>query len=240
MHIGGKGKDVAIQALAEALARTPMFSTARAEVVRGLAETAHTVRLKAGDSLFRKGDPGDHLYLVRTGTIRIGVLAQDGREVTYAMMKPGQLFGEIALLDHGPRTTDATAMDDSTLIAIGRQKVLTFLANDPQQMLRMVQTLCERIRKADELLEDIFFLSLPARLAKHLLVLGSAVGGRNGDDAGIILKVSQQEMAEQIGIRRESVNRWLSKWEQAGLVGLWRGQITLHDVEALEELTRPQ
>jgi CRP/FNR family cyclic AMP-dependent transcriptional regulator len=236
---GARRADGALNALTEALARTPMFASAPANDVRSLAESSHMVWLKAGEVLFSKNDDGSHLYLVRSGTVRIGVLASDGREVTYALIKPGQLFGEIAVLDNGPRTTDATAMEDCTLIAIGRQKVLAFLEANPDQMLRMVRTLCERIRKADELLEDIFFLSLPARLAKHLLVLGNAVG-ENGGDNGITLKVSQQEMAEQIGIRRESVNRWLSKWEQAGLVGLWRGQITLRDLEALEDLTRPQ
>lgn len=235
MHMGGRGSDAAIEALTEALAKTPMFATATTDEVRTLAESAHTVRVRAGEVLFNKGDDGDALFLVRSGTIRIGVLADDGREITYAMMKPGQLFGEIALLDNGPRTTDATALKDSTLVSIGRRKVLDFLLSDPQQMLRMVRTLCNRVRKADELLEDIFFLSLEGRIAKHLLVLGNALGG---GDAGITLKISQQEMAEQIGIRRESVNRWLSKWEQAGLVGLWRGQITLRDVQALEELTR--
>ena len=239
MQNGPKRADGALKALTEALARTPMFATAPAEDVRNLAESSHVVRLKAGEVLFSKGDEGDDLYLVRSGTVRIGVLATDGREVTYALIKAGQLFGEIAVLDNGPRTTDATAMEDCTLIAIGRQKVLSFLESNPEQMRRMVRTLCERIRKADELLEDIFFLSLPARLAKHLLILGNAVG-ETGDGNAIMLKVSQQEMAEQIGIRRESVNRWLSKWEQAGLVGLWRGQIALRDVEALEELVRAQ
>lgn len=237
MHMGGKGADAAITALAEALAKTPMFATASSDEVRTLAECAKTVRLRAGEILFNKGDEGDSLYLVRQGTIRIGVLADDGREITYAMMQPGNLFGEIALLDNGPRTTDSTALTACTLVSISRRKVLEYLLADPQQMLRMVRTLCNRVRKADELLEDIFFLSLEGRLAKHLLVLGNALGDIDAIK-GITLKISQQEMAEQIGIRRESVNRWLSKWEQAGLVGLWRGQITLRDVKALEELTR--
>lgn len=230
-------KDDAIEALAEALSNTPMFEKAPPATVRSLAESAHEVRVRAGSRLFSKGDPGDHLYLVRSGLIRIGVLAAHGREITYALMKPGQLFGEIALLDNGPRSTDASAMEDTVLIAIGRQKVLNFLRSDPDQMLRMLATLCQRVRKADQLLEDIFFLSLPGRLAKHLLALGDAVGGQ-GCGEGITLNLSQQEMAEQIGIRRESVNRWLSKWEQAGLVGLWRGKITLRDLEALKELSQ--
>lgn len=230
-------EDIAIKALIEALERTPMFANVPSSEVRYLAESARVVRLRTGDILFNKGDPGDYLYLVRSGIIRVGVLVEDGREVTYAMIKAGWLFGEIAVLDDGPRTADASAATDAELIAIPKHKVQAFLRQDPDQLLRMVRTLCNRIRNADELLEDIFFLSAPGRLAKHLLRLGDTMG-ENSEDDSVVVRLSQQEMAEQIGIRRECVNRWLTKWEQAGLVSLWRGKITLRDLPGLETLSR--
>lgn len=220
-----------------ALAATPMFANADPAELGKLAACTSLIRLEAGEILFQRGDPGDSLYFVHSGSIRIGVLAADGREATYAVLTESHWFGEIAVLDNGPRTADATAMEPCTLVALEREHVVGYLKRNPELMMTMIGVLCSRIRKADELLADIFFLSLPSRLAKHLLVLGNTVGERVADQE-IVLKVSQQEMADQIGIRRESVNRWLSKWEQAGLVGLWRGGITLRDLAALKALTK--
>ncbi|MGE5503866.1 MAG: Crp/Fnr family transcriptional regulator [Actinomycetota bacterium] len=217
------------------LARTPMFGKVPPSHLDSLAGKAKTLTLKAREMLFAKGDPGDRLFVVDKGLIRIGVLSPDGREVTYGLIKPGQLFGEIAVLDGGPRTADASAMEATELLVLERKDVLAFLAEHPSHSLRLIEILCERVRRADELLEDIFFLTLPGRLAKHLLVLGNALGERDGPDGKITIKMSQQEVADHMGITRESVNKVLSKWEQAGLVGLWRGRITLHDTDALED-----
>jgi CRP-like cAMP-binding protein len=91
------------------------------------------------------------------------------------------------------------------------------------------------MRHADELLEDIFFLSLPGRLAKQLLNLGDQIGERPAKgEKGVTIRMSQQAVADHMGISRESVNKVLSKWEQAGIVSLWRGQITIHDRDGLE------
>jgi CRP-like cAMP-binding protein len=216
------------------LARTPMFGKVPPSHLDTLAGKAKTVCLKAREMLFAKGDPGDRLFVVDKGLIRIGVLSPDGREVTYGLIKPGQLFGEIAVLDGGPRTADASAMEDSELLVLDRKDVLEFLGAHSSHSLRLIEILCERVRRADELLEDIFFLTLPGRLAKHLLVLGNAMGERDGADGKLTIKMSQQEVADHMGITRESVNKVLSKWEQAGLVGLWRGRITIRDEDALE------
>lgn len=222
----------------EMLARTPMFDTVPAAQLDELAAKAKTVHLKSRDMLFSKGDIGDRLYVVVKGLVRIGVLSPDGREVTYGLIKPGQLFGEIAVLDGGPRTADATAMEDCELLALNRKDVLAFLTRHPAFSLHLIEILCGRMRRADELLEDIFFLTLPGRLAKHLLALGGVVG-ETDKTGGVTIRMSQQEVAEHMGISRESVNKVLSKWEQAGLVGLWRGQITIRDAEALENFVNP-
>lgn len=224
----------AISRRRDMLARTPMFAKVPRDDLDALATKTKTVRLAARELLFAKGDPGDRLYIVVQGLVRIGVLSPDGREVTYGLIKPGQLFGEIAVLDGGPRSADATAMEATELLSLDRREVLTFLEQHPSHSQRLIQILCERVRRADELLEDIFFLTLSGRLAKHLLVLGGAVGERKGDDGAVTIRMSQQEVADHMGITRESVNKVLSKWEQAGLVGLWRGQITINDEEALE------
>jgi len=223
----------------EMLARTPLFSAVPAALLDELATRTRMVRVEARSVLFSKGDPGDRLYLLTRGVIRIGVLSAEGREVTYGLIRPGELFGEIAVLDGGRRTADATAMETSDLLALERPDVIDFLHRHPIQSLHLLAVLCDRVRRADTLLEDVVFLSLPGRLAKHLLVLAETLGTRPRPDAPVTVRLSQQEIADHLGISRESVNKVLSKWEQAGLVTLGRGQITLEQDTALEQFALP-
>ena len=218
------------------LARTPMFEGVPADQLDALAAHAMPIKLAARETLFCKGDTGDRLYLVTEGTIRVGVVSADGREVTYGLIRPGNLFGEIAVLDNGERTADASALEPSKLLAFERRHVVELLARNPDCMLRLVTVLCQRIRQADQLLEDIFFLSLPSRLAKHLLALSDLLGEESRTGDSVTIRMSQQAVADHMGISRESVNKVLSKWEQSGLVSLWRGQIKIHDRKRLDEL----
>ncbi len=216
------------------LAATPMFQGVPADQLDALARQAKAVRLAPREVLFAKGDPGERLYLVTSGRVRVGVVSAEGREVTYALIGPGQIFGEIAVLDGGPRTADATAAEPTELLAFERRDVLAFIRAHGDYGLRLIGILCSRMRHADELLEDIFFLSLPGRLAKQLLTLGDTIGERPTKGDGVTIRMSQQAVADHMGISRESVNKVLSKWEQCGIVSLWRGQITIHDREGLD------
>lgn len=228
-----------VQRRREMLAATPLFATIPTDLLDELATKAKMVRVDSREILFSKGDPGDRLYLVTKGLIRIGVLSAEGREVTYGMIKVGELFGEIAVLDGGVRTADATAMETSDLLALERRDVTAFLQRHPIHALHLIEVLCDRVRRADNLLEDIVFLSLPGRLAKHLLVLTQTLGTRPKPGGPAIIKLSQQEVADHLGISRESVNKVLSKWEQIGIVTLGRGQITLNKTATLEEFASP-
>ncbi len=228
-----------VQRRRELLASTPLFGSIPATLLDELAVKAKTIRLDARETIFSKGDPGDRLYLVTKGLVRIGVLSAEGREVTYGMIRVGELFGEIAVLDGGARSADATAMEATDLLALERKDVTGFLQRHPNQALHLLKVLCDRVRRADDLLEDIVFLSLPGRLAKHLLVLDATFGTRERPQGPATIRLSQQEVADHLGISRESVNKVLSKWEQAGIVTLGRGQITLNRTGALEEFVTP-
>lgn len=228
-----------LQRRREMLAKTPLFAAIPAALLDELAAKAKTVSVDPRETLFSKGDPGDRLYLVASGLIRIGVLSAEGREVTYGMIQPGELFGEIAVLDGGVRSADASAMEASELLAIERKDVHAFLQRHPIQALHLLKVLCDRVRRADDLLEDVVFLSLPSRLAKHLLVLDSTMGTRERPQGPATIRLSQQEVADHLGISRESVNKVLSKWEQAGIVTLGRGQITLNKTSALVDYVSP-
>ena len=195
---------------------------------------ARPVKLPARGLLFSRGDPGTQLFVLASGLVRIGVVSPEGREVTYGLIRPGEVFGEIAVIDGGPRSADATAMEESELIAIERRDLMAFLERRPVHSARLLTIVCQRVRHADALIEDLFFLAATNRLAKYLLVLSETVGEKSSGD--VTIRVSQQEVADHIGISRERVNKLLTKWEQSGLVGLWRGRITLRDLDGLDGL----
>lgn len=215
----------------ELLAATPMFRGVADSQLAALARQAKALRLGPREMLFTKGDPGDSMYLVVSGRVRVGVVSVEGREVTYALIGPGQMFGEIAILDGGPRTADATAAEPTELLVIERRDILAFIRANGDYGLRLIEILCRRLRHANQLLEDTVFLSLPSRVAKQLLTLGDEIG--EPGEGGVVIRMSQQAVADHMGISRESVNKVLAKWEQSGLVSLWRGQITIRSREGL-------
>jgi len=215
------------------LVKTPLFADATAEELGNLTKQAGKIGLAAKQNLFSRGDPGTQLYVLIEGAIRITVLSEDGREVMFALVEPGQIFGEIAVLDGGPRTASATAMMTSRLISIDRAHLFWFLDRKPARYGRLITVLCQRIRAADELLEDLLFLSARSRLAKHLRSLGDKIGKWDGDS--VTIRLSQQDLADNLGVSRELINKILSKWESSGSVSLWRGQITFSMDSELDE-----
>ncbi len=210
----------------------PLFAGASAEELALVAARTQLQHLPARSLLFSKGDRGDWLYVLASGLVRIGVTSPDGRDVSYALIRPGQVFGEIAVLDGGTRSADATVMEDADLVALERRDLFAFLGRNPGHYARLVEILCHRLRSADDLLHDLFFLPASHRLAKHLLLLSQAAG--MAGKAGCVLRISQQEVADSLGLSRERVNKLLSGWEKTGTISLGRGRITLNDPAALD------
>ena len=188
-----------------------------------------------GSGIFSQGDVGDALYGVASGRVRISASAADGREVFLNIMEPGDTFGEIAVMDGLPRTANAIALDDSTLIAIQRKDFLPFLEREPQLAIHLLKLLCERLRWTSDLVEESAFLPGPARLAKRLLILAS-LHGRAERGGHLELRISQRELAHFLGISRQIVNQHLSDWRRQGWVDLGRTQIVIRNTEALRAM----
>ncbi len=145
-----------------------LFRDLEPAVVERIAALGVTRGIGADEVLFQKGDPGDALYGVLSGRIRISTNTPGGKEIIFAIMDPGEVFGEIALLDGMARTADASAIGPSKLLMIHRRDFLDFLEREPRLAIHLLRLLCERLRHTDELVEDAAFLTLPARLAKRL------------------------------------------------------------------------
>jgi CRP/FNR family cyclic AMP-dependent transcriptional regulator len=184
-----------------------------------------------GAIVFSQADPGDALYGVVRGKIRISASSPDGREMFLNIMEPGDTFGEIALLDGRHRTATASATSPSELIVIARDHFLYLLESEPKLVSHVVQLLCERIRWTSGLAEESALLSVPERLARRLLSLGKLHGRETS--SGVELSISQEDVARFLGLSRQAVNQYLQDWKMQGWLTLSRGKIVIVDEREL-------
>jgi CRP-like cAMP-binding protein len=182
--------------------------------------------------IFSQSDPGDALYGVVTGRVRISASSAGGREVFLNIMEPGDTFGEIALLDGRPRTAGASATAPSDLLIVTREQFLGLMAREPQLADHLLRLLCARLRWVSGFAEESALLPVSGRLARRLLSLGKLHGHETA--TGIELKVSQDEMARFLGLSRQIVNQYLQTWKARRWVDLGRGRIMILNGRALE------
>ncbi len=212
------------------LKMNPMFADLGADESQRLAGLCHTRQLATGEVLFQKGDPGDALFGVRRGQIRIETGASDGARLTLNFMGSGDLFGEVAVLDGQDRTADATAGEPTELFVLRREDFLGFLEREPKVAVRLIALLCQRIRWQSERMEESVLQPLPVRLARRLCALA--------EDFGSEVHISQEQLGIFVGAARESVNRQLQTWRKDGIVDLQRGRIMLHNMTKLTAVAR--
>jgi CRP-like cAMP-binding protein len=201
-----------------------------------LAQLSAVRKYKAGEPIFLKGDPGTAMMAVLSGRVRICAYSTDGREVVLNVISPGEVFGEIAMIDGGERTADAFAMEEADLLILGRRDFMPVLARNPDVCIKLLELLCRRLRWTSEQMEDISFLDLRSRLAKRLIYLADHHGEPSGEGDGKTVRISQQLLANMIGASREAVNIQLAEWKEEGVISSRRGWITVVDRGRLDEI----
>ena len=212
-----------------------LFRELSADELDQLIAVARVEDFRAKTPIFHKGAAGESMMAVVTGEVKISAPAADGREIVLAMMGEGEVFGEIALLDGCDRTADTTAVTNCVLLVVHRRDFLPFLNTHPQVAIRLLRVVCQRLRRTTEQVEDLLFLNLPSRLAKKLLSLSGANEDRVRDRAPII-RQSQREIGNLVGLSRESINKQLSRWQKESLLTLRDGMIVLNDLDSLREI----
>jgi CRP/FNR family transcriptional regulator, cyclic AMP receptor protein len=180
----------------------------------------------AGEPIFLMGSAGTSMMAVLSGRVRISIPSQEGREVVLAVLQPGEVFGEIALLDGKERTADAHAVTDCNLAVLERRDVLEFLEHHPNAWIRLVEVLCDRLRATDRQMAEVAMQHLPARLARALLRMTYVETLSRPTDR---VQVSQRELGNIVGATRESVNNCLGQWQRAGWVRIDRTSIAIWD-----------
>ena len=215
------------------LAGSYLFRDLAPSLVRRISALALIRRLRAGQVLFLKNDRGDALYGVLKGRIRISASSPGGQEVILAIMGPGEIFGEIALLDGMPRTADAIATAATELMMIRRHEFLELLESEPSLSIHLLKLICQRLRGLNEQIEDSAFLGVPARLAKRLLIMAQQ-GEQIADGIRVRLQPSQSQLGQMLGASRVSINKHLQHWKKKEWISLSRGYIVIRDRAALQ------
>ncbi len=203
----------------------PFFRDLGPAIIDRLAALCTVRRLAGGEILFQKGDPGDALYGVRRGQIRIESGTAEGHRITLNALGSGDMFGEIALLDGQTRTADAIAVETTELFTLRRDPVLDYIKREPKVAIRFIELLCKRLRYVSEQMEESLTLPIGVRVARRLVALA--------DDFGNEIEITQDQLAAYVGAARESVNRQLQVWQRAGLLDVKRGRIVLLKPDAI-------
>ena len=210
----------------------PLLARLPDDDLKALASRGRVRRFNAGTTIFHEGDPGDAIYVVVDGRIRMSRLSGSGTEATLALIGAGDCTGELSLFDGKPRAATATAMQATRTFVVSREDFVNWIKERPGASLALLETLSLRIRRTNEIVTDLVFLDLPHRLAKHLLTLASAHADGNSARRPR-LQVTQGELASMLGVSRESVNKQLNQFSRDGWITLSRGAVTIDDSEAL-------
>jgi CRP/FNR family transcriptional regulator, cyclic AMP receptor protein len=213
--------------------KAPIFLGLDSSAADALRASMNLVKLRKGQSLFKEGDDGDHLFVVSSGKVKLGTKSVDGRENLLMILGPGDMFGELSLFDSGPRTATATAVTDSKLLALGQDKVIPWVKEHPEVSLQLLARLASRLRRTNEVVGDLVFSDVPGRVAKALIDLGVKFGDKRTEGLFVNHDLTQEELAQLVGASRETVNKALADFAQRGWLRLEARSVMILDYERL-------
>jgi CRP/FNR family transcriptional regulator, cyclic AMP receptor protein len=219
--------------LSSVLRQHPIFRDLDPDAVEQLCRYARHMSLKRGATIFSKGDPGNSLFAVINGTVKISISSPDGRNAILNLFNAGDLFGEMAVLDGQERSADAIANTNCEIFVIDRREFLPFLRSQPELAIRIIELLCARLRWTSDQVEQVILQDLPGRLASALLGLTEK---RKLEPQSRTIAITQQEISEMVGMTRESINKQLRVWASRNWVRLEHGAIVVLDTASLREL----
>jgi len=193
----------------EFLRSIDMFSDLSDDLLEPIVKKSKQVDLQRGDILFQEGDEPKELYIVTVGRIAIGNKSFDGRESLFALMEPGDLFGEMPLFRSDGRSAEARALENSSVVVIPYSPVKNLYQDNPDLLWRVIDMLVGRLKSTDIALADTMFLDVTGRTAKRLLEMA-------GEENEFQLPITQEELAGMIGASRERVNKSISSFIKLG------------------------
>lgn len=216
------------------LKQVSIFNGLNDEELHDLISVAKKRVFRSGEVIFHRDDPGQVLYIIKEGKVKICLISPDGQEISLVVFGKGEYFGEFALLDGLPRSADAIALEKVESYTLQRSDFHNVIMKHPRIAIQIMEILCERLRRTDQQVEDLIVLDVYGRVAKKLLELAETHGTKQEDGILINVRLTQQELAAMVGASRESVNKVLGYFTDKQYITKDKHKITLHRIADLK------
>jgi CRP/FNR family transcriptional regulator/CRP/FNR family cyclic AMP-dependent transcriptional regulator len=217
------------------LKQVHIFNSLGDEEISTLAAVVRKRTFRQGEVIFHRDDPGQVLYIIKEGKVKICLISPDGQEISLVVFGKSEYFGELALLDGRPRSADAIALEKVECLALQRSDFQNAIMKHPKIAIRVIEVLCERLRRTDQQVEDLIFLDVYGRVAKKLLELSESHGAKVASGIQIDMRLTQQELASMVGASRESVNKVLGYFTDKKYISIDKHRITIHNIDDLQQ-----
>jgi len=220
-----------------ALKKVPLFSDLNEAELASVSALASCIEMQKNNIVVQELDPGNSLYIILSGEVKVSTYSADGREVVLALLGKGSFFGEMSVLDEEPRSANVTTMRDCTLANIRRKDLVTLLLKQPGIALKLLTETASRLRKTSNMLKRISSMDVPHRLYAHLLDHCQRFSQQHHNGWHITALPTHQLLADQLSTSRETISRIISRLKKEGIIkqGEERGKIHIH-IDALEDL----
>lgn len=222
----------------ETLARAGIFQGVEPAAAEALAQSLESVEFPRGHVIFAEGEPGDRLYIIQSGKVKLGRKSPDGRENLLAIMGPSDMFGELSIFDPGPRTSTATTVTEVRALSMDRTALRQWIATRPEISEQLLRVVARRLRRTNGMLADLIFTDVPGRVAKALLQLAQRFGSQEAGLLRVTHDLTQEEIAQYVGASRETVNKALADFAHRGWLRLEGKSVLILDPERLARRAR--
>jgi len=216
------------------LKHVPLFAGLADEDIRELMAVAKRRTFRSGEVIFHRDDPGQVLYVIKEGKVKISVISPDGQEIVLAVFGKGECFGEFTILDGLPRSADAITLEKVECYTLQRSDFHNAILKNPKIAIQVLEVLTKRLRTIDQMVEDLIFLDVYGRVAKKLLELADTHGEKVETGTRINVRLTQQELASMVGASRESVNKVMGYFSDKNFISTDKHRITLHRITELK------
>jgi CRP/FNR family cyclic AMP-dependent transcriptional regulator len=222
----------------EILSRAGIFQGVESTAVNALIEQLESVTFPRGTTIFDEGEPGDRLFIIINGKVKLARHAPDGRENLLTIMGPSDMFGELSIFDPGPRTSAAVCVTEVTTATMDSQMLHDWISDHPEISEQLLRVLARRLRRTNNALADLIFTDVPGRVAKALLQLANRFGVQEGGSLRVHHDLTQEEIAQLVGASRETVNKALAEFAHRGWIRLEGKSVLISDTERLAKRAR--
>ncbi|WP_257161970.1 CRP-like cAMP-activated global transcriptional regulator GlxR [Corynebacterium cystitidis] len=227
-----------MEGVQETLSRAGIFQGVDPVAVANLTNDMETVRYPRGATIFDEGEPGDRLYIIISGKIKLARHASDGRENLLSVIGPSDMFGELSIFDPGPRTSSAVCVTEVQAATMNSDMLRKWITDHPEISQQLLRVLARRLRRTNASLADLIFTDVPGRVAKTLLQLANRFGQHEGGALRVNHDLTQEEIAQLVGASRETVNKALATFAHRGWIRLEGKSVLIVDTEHLARRAR--